>query len=189
MQRSANFLDEGGVLRLTAAALLLALLLPACSNAHRMDKGPLTAYGHKLERGSDPLYYNIGIDVLSQPDSHVLRALVRLTPEAEPMSIAELTPEFVSLHLPKFQPPKEWPQEWKEKALKEHAYSGGGFHIKYTPEGRLERVGLCSGCYGGPFSPIVGSPDGRHFHALPLTQAQFTQVFGPADWSGTVFLP
>jgi hypothetical protein len=170
-------------MRFMNAALLLMLLLPSCAGVSRLDKGPLVAYGEHLEKSPEPLYYLIRINCEKQDLTPALRALVRLGPEAEPLAITDLTPEFVSRHLPRFEPPREWPDAWKEKARKEHAYAGGGFHIAYNDDGRLAFVGICSHCYPSRQSPVVGTPNGRIFYTLPLTTEQFTEVFGPAERS------
>jgi hypothetical protein len=165
--------------------LLLLLLFSACAGVSRLDKGPLVAYGEHRQKGQEQRYYLVRINVENEEDSPVLQALVKLTPEAPPVAIRDLTPDFVALHLPRFEPPPQWPAQWKEKARKDHAYSGNGFHIHYTPEGRLGFIGLCSNCYPRRESPEVGTPDGTRFFTLPLTLPEFMEVFGPPDKSRT----
>lgn len=60
------------------------------------------------------------------------------------------------------------------------AYSGAGFYVSFK-NGRLAWVGICSNCAGERHSPIVGTPDGLRFYALPLSRHQITEVFGQPD--------
>lgn len=161
-------------------SLLVAVLLSACASVTRYQVGPLVAYGEPLDNAREPLFYSIGIDLKKTADSRVVRALVRLAPTAPPVSIAGLHADLVAQYLAPFTPPAQWPEILKQRASEENAYSGGGFHIRFA-DGRLVSVGICSHCAGGRASPVVGTPDGRHFYALPLTEQQLRQVFGPPD--------
>lgn len=160
--------------------LLAVALLSACAGVTRFQTGPLVAYAEKLGDAAEPRYYSIGINTAESDDPRILSALVKLGPEASGVAIVRLSPELVAKYLPPFTPPKEWPEILKKKAREEDAYSGGGFHIRFA-DGRLVSVGICSHCAGDRQSPVVGTPDGRHFYALPLTEQQMIEVFGPPD--------
>lgn len=56
-------------------------------------------------------------------------------------------------------------------------YSGGGFHITFK-NGQLVYFGVCSHCFGGREHPIIGTPDGDEFYALPLTEKQLENIVG-----------
>ncbi|UZD65753.1 hypothetical protein [Marinobacter sp. AN1] len=168
-------------MRLILVSLLLATLLTGCANVSRFEKGPLVAHGEEIDGSGEPLYYVVGIDLGKAGDSRPLEALLRLSPDSPPVSIGALRPQQVARYLPPFVPPPQWPDSWKQKSRENDAYTGGGFHIVFR-EGRLLSVGICSHCAGQREEPVVGTPDGQHWYALPLTRQQVIDVFGHPDW-------
>lgn len=159
--------------------LLLLAILSACANVSRLERGSLVAHGELLDGSREPLYYSISIDLKQAADSRTTSSLLRLATDSPPLAIRQLRPEWVARYLPSFIPPRQWPEAWKQKAKEEDVYAGNGFHIRFK-DGRLLSVGICSHCAGGREGPVVGTPDGQHYYALPLTQRQVTEVFGPA---------
>jgi len=157
--------------------IFLAGILTGCANVSRFEVGTLVAHGEQLNGSHEPLYYSISIDVSGEVDHRIMGVLLKLTPDANPLKLSELSPELVANFLPKFIPPPQWPEQWKKKAKEEDAYSGGGFHIKFK-KGRLKSVGICSHCSGGLEHPIIGTGDGKAFYSLPLTEQQLIDVFG-----------
>jgi hypothetical protein len=164
-------------MHLILLAILLVSTLSACANVSRLEKGSLVAFGGLLDDADEPLYYLIRIDIEKSIDARTMSALVKLSREAPPFSLAELTPGIVTRYLPPFIPPPQWPDSWKQKAREDDAYAGGGFNITFK-DGVLVYIGICSHCAGGRESPVVGTPDGQQFHALPLMERQITEVFG-----------
>jgi hypothetical protein len=161
------------------ACALVSVVLCGCGGVTRYERGPMVGFGEPVGGASEPLFYLVNIDPRRGEDPRVMTALVKFGPEAPPMAIGTLRPETVSRFLPRFSPPPQWPQFLREKALKDDAYEGGGFFVAFK-EGRLISLGVCSRCAGERHSPVVGTPDGLRFHALPLTQQQVEDVFGPA---------
>jgi len=158
--------------------VVLSGILSACANVSRFEKGALVAYGEHLNNAAEVFYYLIRIKSDRVVDVHMMDILLKLTPEATPLLLSELRPEFVARYLPRFTPPKEWPEHWKMQAMEIEAYSGGGFHITFR-DGQVVYLGICSHCSGGRENPIIGTPDGDKFYSLPLTEQQLKDVFGP----------
>jgi hypothetical protein len=157
--------------------MLLTGALSACANISRFEKGSLVAYGEHLDGAPEMLYYSIYIRSGTVDDIHTIDILLKLTPEAPPLLLSELLPESVGRYLPRFLPPPQWPEHWREKAKETEAYSGGGFHITFD-SGRLLSVGICSHCSGVNEHPVIGTPDGHNFYSLPLTKQQMKDIFG-----------
>ncbi len=160
--------------------MLLAGTLSACAHVSRFEKDALVAHGEVLNGATEPLYYSIYVDCSRAVDTCILNASLKLTPDAEPLTLLQMRPDLVARYLSIFIPPANWPQQWKEKAKDEDAYAGGGFHIRFK-NGSLLSVGICSHCAGGREHPVVGTPDGHRFYSLPLTEQQLTEVFGKPD--------
>lgn len=159
---------------------LLASILFACANVSRFEKNSLVAHGELLDGSHELLYYSIWVDLKKSVDVRTMNFLLKLSPDSPPVALKELCPELVASYLPPFIPPQQWPDTWKQKAKEDESYSGGGFFIRFK-EGRLLSVGICSHCATRRENPIVGSPDGKHFYMLPLTEQQITEVFGAPD--------
>lgn len=167
-------------MRFISFAVLFVALLAGCAGVSRFERGPLVAFGEVLEGAAEPRYYSIGIYTDRPVDSRVMQALVKLSAEASPVSIAELRPEVVAPYLEAFIPPPQWPESWKQKSREYEQYSGAGFHIKFM-DGRLVSVGICSHCDKIRQSPVVGTPDGLKFYALPLGEPELAEVFGASE--------
>lgn len=165
--------------RLLTLCALLGGLACGCAGVSRYERGPLVAFGESLDGGTEPLYYLVSIDARRRADQRVMAALVKLGPTAPAMAIGELRPEEVARVLPRFSPPPQWPPHMRQKALEDDSYQGGGFFVTFR-DGRLVNLGACSLCAGERHSPVFGTPDGRAFHALPMTHGQAEEVFGPA---------
>ena len=155
-----------------------ALLLSACANVSRIEKDSLVAYGELMLDAEEPLYYLIGIDVVKTTDEQILYSQVKLAKEAPAFSLAELKPELVAKYLPAFAPPSQWPESWKQEAQENESYAGNGFFIKFSKNGMLLFVSICSHCEGKIHHPIVGTSIDHNFYSLPLTIKQFSEVFG-----------
>jgi hypothetical protein len=160
--------------------MLFTATLSACANVSRFESGALVAHGEHLNGASEILYYSIFIESGGRADVHMKDIYLKLTPDATPLLLSELRPGSVSRYLPRFNPPPQWPENLKEKAMETEAYSGGGFHITFN-NGRLLSVGICSHCSEGREHPIIGTPDGNRFYSLPLTEQQLKDVFGMPD--------
>lgn len=158
--------------------ILLAVTLSSCAKVSRFEKGSLVAHGELIEGSHEPLYYKIWIDLKKSTDVHTMRSLLKLSPDSPPVALEKLRPELVAHYLPPFIPPPQWPDAWKQKAKEDEVYAGGGFNIRFK-EGQLLSIGICSHCAEGREHPIVGTPDGKHFYTLPLTEKQVIEVFGP----------
>jgi hypothetical protein len=173
-------LASGHFMRRVLLGILLAGMLSACAGVSRLEKGSLTAFGELHNGAHEPRYYLVRINVEKAADPRTMSSLVKLNPEAPPLSIAELRPESVARYLQPFSPPPQWPDSLKQKAKEYDDYHGGGFYIAFK-NGRLVSVGICSHCAGGRESPIVGTPDGQQFYTLPLTELQVAEVYGSPD--------
>jgi hypothetical protein len=160
--------------------MLLTSALLACANVSRFEKDSLVAYGEHLNGAPEVLYYSIFVETDRMVDIHKMDILLKLAPEATPLLLSELSPESVARYLPRFIPPPQWPEHWKEKAMETEAYSGRGFHITFN-NGRLLSLGICSHCSGGREHPVIGTPDGHAFYSLPLTDQQLKNIFGPPN--------
>jgi hypothetical protein len=160
--------------------ILLAGTLSACANVYRFEKSSLVAHGEILERSDEPLYYSIQIDLKQPIDTQITNILLKLSTDSPPIAITQLRSDLVSRYLSPFIPPPQWPETWKKKAEKEVAYTGNGFYMRFR-EDQLQAVGICSHCAGERAHPVIGTSDGRHFYALPLTIQQLTEVFGSPD--------
>ena len=157
--------------------VLLAGTVSACASVSRFEKDAVTAHGEKLDGSRESLYYSIFIDLSNAVDSSTLNIPLKLRPDAPSMPLSELRPEVVAKYLPRFTPPPQWPEKWKKKAREQDAYTGGGFHIVFK-KNRVVSIGMCSHCAGAREHPVIGTPDGHAFYALPLTEQQLIEVFG-----------
>lgn len=160
-------------------AVSTGLLLCACAGVSRLESGGVVAFGEPVDGADRPLYYLIRIDARRPLDAHTGNALVKLAADAPSRSIADLEAGWVARHLPAFEPPAGWPDTWKKRARRLQAFQGGGYYVAFE-EGRLVSLELCSHCAGGREAPRVGAPGGLLF-ALPLTERQLTEVFGPFE--------
>lgn len=158
--------------------MLLAGTVSACASVSRFEKDAVTAHGEKIDGSREPLYYSILIDLGNAIDSSTLNIQLKLRPDAPPIPLSELHPEVVAKYLPRFTLPPQWPEKWKKKAREQDAYTGGGFHIIFKKNSIIS-IGICSHCAGGREHPTIGTPDGHAFYALPLTEQQLIEVFGP----------
>lgn len=164
-----------------AAWIIVAMLLVSgCANVSRYQSGSVVAYGERLDGAAEPLYYAIRLDQDGVIDAHAGGVLLKLAAEAEPVAISALTPELVAQFLPAFEPPPQWPRHLQEKARRDDAYAGGGFHIRFSA-GRLQSVGICSHCEGRIEAPVVGSRETGVLYRLPLTRQQLVDVFGEPE--------
>jgi hypothetical protein len=164
----------------TAILLLTALFVAGCANTYRYEKKDLVAFGGIMNESDSPRYYLIRINVEDEDNPTLPNFMVMLSPDAEPVLLKNLKPDYVSMHLPLFVPPKQWPKKLKDKALLYQSYEGNGFYISFR-EDRLTSFGACSSCGGMKHSPIVGKADGSVFHKLPLTYDQLLEIFGDPD--------
>ena len=164
----------------TVIFLLTALFIAGCANTYRYEKKDLVAFGGIINGTGSPQYYLIRINVEDENNTPLPKFLVMLSSDAEPVLLSNLKPDYVSMHLPSFVPPKQWPKKLKDKALLYQSYEGNGFYISFR-EDRLSSFGACSNCGGMKHSPIIGKADGSVFHKLPLTYDQVLDVFGDPD--------
>jgi len=164
-------------MRNISIVIFCTAMLMSCANVWRFEKNALVAHGQKLNGSKEPLYYAISIDMTKSVDEPAKNFLLKLNPDSPPISFNQLNPELVVLYLPPFTPPPQWPDRWKQKVKEEQVFSGGGFHISFK-NGQLLFVDICSHCSNGRESPVVGTMDGQHFYALPLTEQQVVEVFG-----------
>lgn len=160
--------------------ILLATTLTACANVSRLQRESLVAFGEQLDGASAPLYYLIRLDLKKSANARTTSFFLKLSPDSPAIAFSDLRPELVARYLPPFTPPKEWPEFLKEKAKKDVAYAGGGFHITFE-NNRPTYIGICSHCNNGREYPTVGTPDGQHLYTLPLTEQQLSEVFGSPD--------
>lgn len=167
-------------MRWTWLGILVASLLSACAGTSRLETDALVAFGSRVDGALEPLYYLVRIDIEELANARIMSSLVKFSPEAPPMPIAELRPQEVARYLLPFSPPPQWPDYFKQKAKAYDEYHGGGFYVAFKDD-RLVSLGICSHCGEGREAPIVGTPDGRHFYPLPLTEQQVTEVFGSPD--------
>jgi hypothetical protein len=162
--------------------LAALILLTACANVSRFEKGPFVAFGQKLDGRPEPLYYLMRMDLSNSKPAETPAFSLKLSENGPPVPWNHLTADTVSAHLPKFVPPPVWPKEWKAEAAKRDAYEGAGYYIAFR-DGRLEYLGLCSHC-GKDFpepAPGIGPPDGSIFFRLPVTKEQLVRVVGEPD--------
>ena len=167
-------------MRLLFIGILLATTLSACANVSRLQRESLVAFGEQLNGASAPLYYLIRLDLMKSATARTTSFFLKLSPDSPAIAFSDLRPELVASYLPPFTPPKEWPEFLKEKAKKDVAYAGGGFHITFE-NNRPTYIGICSHCNNGREYPTVGTPDGQHLYTLPLTEQQLSEVFGSPD--------
>jgi len=162
--------------------LAALILLTACANVSRFEKGAFVAFGQKLDGSPEPLYYLMRMDLSRSNPAETPAFSLKLSENGPPVPWDRLTVDTVSAHLPKFVPPPVWPEKWKAEAAKRDAYEGAGYYIAFR-DGRLEYLGLCSHC-GKDFPeppPGIGPPDGATFFRLPVTEAQLVSVVGRPD--------
>jgi len=167
-------------MRRISIGIFCAILLSSCSNVLRFEKDNVVAFGEKLNGSPEPLYYLIRIDMTESIDNQLESFLLKLSPDAQPISVKELHPELVSRYLQTFIPPPQWPDIVKEKIKDLDIYEKNGFNVSFK-NGQLYSVSICSHCANGKESPVVGTPNGEHFYTLPLTEQQITEVFGSPD--------
>ena len=165
---------------LLIALASLTLSAAGCANVSRVDVGPLTAFGEPLEQADTYRYYLVRLDARGVPSDRLPPLALPLPGSEKPVPLAALTPALTARHLPRFVPPPQWPDTWKEKARQRQAFEGDGFYIDFGDAG-LDFMGLCSHCHGGRQEPGLCSADGRICHALPLTLEQLTELLGPPD--------
>lgn len=139
----------------------------------------MIAFGETLDGADEPLFYSILVKG-EAIDERAKDVRVKLAPEATSVSVAELTPAFTARYLEPFVPPRQWPEQWKAKAMEEESYSGGGFHVRFR-DNRLISIGMCSHCEGVREHPTLGVPNGDAFYSLPLTRQQMLEVFGAPE--------
>lgn len=161
-------------------SVVLASILSACAGVSRLERSSLIAFGELLDNNHEPLYYLVRITVEQSPDTRTISSLVKLSPDATPLPIAELRPESVAQYLSPYSPPSQWPDSLKRKEKEYEEYQGNGFYVAFKND-HLISIGICSHCAGARESPVVGTPDGQQFYKLPLTKRQITEVFGKPD--------
>lgn len=167
-------------MRTTLLIALLGSMLVGCSQVARVDVGAVTAFGEPLEQAEGDRYYLVRLDARGVPPDQLPRLALALPGAEAPIPIEALTPELAARHLPRFVPPAQWPETWKEKARRLPAFEGDGFYIGFDEAG-LGFVSLCSHCHGGRQAPVLCTADGRVCHRLPLTRAQLIELTGPPD--------
>ena len=158
-------------------AMLVLVLASGCANVSRYEAGPVVAFGQRLDGADEPLYYLIRIEGDVQGTMQSSSVLLQLAPDAPAVAVTALAPELVARYLPAFEPPPQWPEQWKAKAREKTTFAGGGFHIRFS-NGRAEYVGICSHCAGELEQPVIGSSATNNFYTLPLTALQLIEVFG-----------
>lgn len=152
-------------------------LISSCANVLRFEKENLVAFGEKLDKSPEPLFYLVRVDMTKTIDNEVNNFYLKLSSDTPPIALKELTPELVGKNLNPFIPPFQWPNKMKQKIKGDEAFSGNGFYISFK-DGKLFNLSICSHCANGRENPIVGTPDGQHFYTLPLTELQVIEVFG-----------
>lgn len=162
---------------LTGAVIVAALAISGCANVSRYEAGPVVAFGQPLEGTDEPLYFLIRIKGDVQGVAQASGVLLQLAPDTPAVALSALAPELVARYLPAFEPPPQWPEQWKARAREKTTFAGGGFHISFS-NGRAEYVGICSHCAGKVERPVVGSGNTNTFYTLPLTAQQLFEVFG-----------
>ena len=161
-------------------ALGLTLGLAGCANVSRVDVGPLTAFGETLESADTYRYYLVRLDARGMPSERLPALALPLPGSVRPVPLGALTPALAARHLPRFVPPPQWPDTWKEKARQRQAFQGDGFYIDFGDAG-LEFVSLCSHCHGGRQEPGLCTADGNTCHLLPLTGEELVELVGTPD--------
>jgi len=159
---------------------LVGLILSGCANTSRFETGPVTAFGGALGQDDGVRYYLVDVDVLGLSPGQLPALSLPLPGARHPLRLSELTPTLTAQYLPRFVPPPQWPDTWKEKARLYPAFEGSGFYIGFGESG-LKSVGLCSHCAGGRQAPGLCTADGQICHVLPLTRAQLVELVGPPD--------
>ena len=159
---------------------LLGAILAGCSPVARVDVGPLTAFGEPLEQTGTDRYYLVRLDARGIPAERLPQLALPLPGARSPIALKALTPELTARHLPRFVPPVQWPEPWKEKARRLPAFEGSGFYIDFDEAG-LGIVSLCSHCHGGRREPALCTADGHVCHRLPLTREQLIELTGAPD--------
>ncbi|QOP41208.1 hypothetical protein [Sulfurimonas marina] len=164
-------------------SIILMIFINGCStNLTKFVKEPLVAYGMKSEDGNETvLYYMFVIDLKKFPEYRLPQFEIELLPGTGSFKLNELTIENTSLHLPKFQPPKQWPKKWKEEAMKKQAFEGNGIYISFDEDGKVDYLGICTICGGKNFRPRIGKIDGKSLYTTPLTFEQMEDIFGPPN--------
>lgn len=164
--------------------MLASMLLPGCGSVDRIEKGALVGYGS--DQGQ-PGYDSLSIDFERRPGKPVPLFCVRLSPQAPPMRSDALTEAQVARYLPKFQIPGYWPETWKQRARQQQAYEGNGYYLAFQ-QGVLKRLSL-GVRQSDPTQPVtrpvtparIGPPSCEPLYALPITSAQFGEIFGEPD--------
>ena len=153
------------------------ILLSSCANVLRFEKENLVAFGEKLDKSPEHLFYLVRVDMAKSIDNELNNFNLKLSSDGPPIALNKLTPELVAKYLHPFIPPPQWPDRMKEKIKGQDIYAENGFQINFK-NGQLIYINICSHCAGGNESPVVGTPDGNHFYTLPLTEQQVFEVFG-----------
>lgn len=167
-------------MRIMLLFLIVPHILMGCASMSRYERGNLVAFGEKINEEERPLYYLLRVENPDGLDSISPEFFVKLSPDAEPVRLNDLKPDYAAKYLERFEPPPQWPQKLKEKALLYDSYEGNGFYVSFS-KGRLHSFGACSSCGGMKNSPVFGKDDGSVFRELPLTFEQMVEIFGSPD--------
>lgn len=166
---------------------LSVFFLSSCAETPYIRKGSLEGYGSSTGPAETVQYDFFRLWPGACPDTPMPAFCLRLHPGGPTIRSDEMTEKLVSKYLPASDPASCLPKSIRHKAKNDVRYSGDGFSATYR-SGKLNFIYLgdkkfdMASCKEISTPPAVIGPDScERFYSLPLTRAQFVDVFGSPD--------